>query len=322
QALVRLLTIEHALLFLGGGAVGLAATYWSTPLLESFRIPIAMPIRFDFSPGPRTALFALTASLAAGLVFGLLPSVMATRPGLPVGLRGGLPAASTAVRRLSAGFVLLQVAFSVPLLVSAGLLLRTVRNGAQADPGFTVPGLSMTTVDLSILGYDRGRASRLLHSLVERVGSSPGVASAMLTSSLPLGHGHRSVSVSLPREARSQNRRGVDCGAGGRDYFSTLRIPLVKGRTFEKEDGPETPYSAVVNATLAERLWPGREAVGQRLVENGRTVTVVGVVRNGKYRRLWETPRPFLYLSDEQVGPLRRGLLGAGGGSPPATLGR
>src|SRR5262249_59562531 len=104
--------------------------------------------------------------------------------------------------------------------------------------------------------------------------------------------------------------------------FSTLRIPLLKGRVFGREDRPETPLSAVVNATLAERLWPRREALGQRLVENGRTVTVVGVVKNGKYRRLWETPLPFLYLSDAQVGPLRRGLLGAGGGSPPATLGR
>src|SRR5262249_3442752 len=157
QALVRLLTIEHGLLFLCGGAVGLAATYWSTPLLERFRIPIAMPIRFDFSPGPRTALFALAASIAPGLAFARLPRVLRTGAGLLQGLRGGSAPDSSAVRRLSAGFVLLQVAFSVPLLVCAGLLLRTVRNGAQADPGFAVEGLSMTTVDLSILGYDRGR---------------------------------------------------------------------------------------------------------------------------------------------------------------------
>src|SRR5262249_8399494 len=104
--------------------------------------------------------------------------------------------------------------------------------------------------------------------------------------------------------------------------FSTLRIPLLKGRVFGREDRPETPPSAVVNATLAERVWPGREALGQRLVENGRTVTVVGVVKNGKYRRLWETPLPFLYLSDDQVGPMRRDLVVRSGGTPAILAGK
>jgi predicted permease len=315
QRLVRLMTIEHSLLFLGGGAAGLLATYWTTPLLERFRIPIAMPIRFDFSPGPRTALFALAASLAAGLLFGVIPGLTATRQSLLQSLRGGSATDPLAVRRLSSGFVLLQVAFSVPLLVSAGLLLRTVQNATQADPGFTVRGLSMSTLDLSILGYDRDRASRFFSALEERVKAIPGVNSVTLTSGMPLGPGHRSLFASLPGENPADKRLEVDFAAVGRDYFSTLRIRLLRGRTFAREDGPGTLPVAVINTALARLLWPGREAIGQALVENGRTVTVVGVAQDGKYRRLWESPRPFLYLPEQQVSPLRRDLVIRSSGS-------
>jgi len=319
--LIRLFVTEYLLLFLAGGAVGLAWTYWSAPLLERFRVPIAIPIHFDFSPSPRVALFALVASVAAGLLFGLIPAISATRPSQLQALRGGAATERTTAGRLSAGFVVIQVALSVPLLVSAGLLQRTIQNGAKADPGFSVRGLSMTTVNLSILGYDQTRAGRFFEALALRAASLPGVESATLTSLVPLGPAHRSLPISLPGEPADDRRLEVDVAAVDPEYFATLRISLRRGRAIGKEDGPDAPRAAVVNETLAKRLWPDREAIGQRLVQDGKTVTVVGVASNGKYRSLWEEARPFLYLSDRQEGALRRDLIIRGGGSPAMLAG-
>jgi hypothetical protein len=114
----------------------------------------------------------------------------------------------------------------------------------------------------------------------------------------------------------------------GDGYFSTLRLPLLAGRPFGPADIPGAPPAAIVNETLARKLWPGRDPIGQRLRREGDTpviLTVVGIARDAKYRRLWEEPRAFLYVSDRQYGSLRRELVVRGGGPPDAlaaALGR
>jgi hypothetical protein len=107
----------------------------------------------------------------------------------------------------------------------------------------------------------------------------------------------------------------VDLCDVGDSYFATMRLPILAGRAFGSSDGAGSPPSAIVNETLARTVWPGRDPLGRTLLWNRRSLTVVGVAKDSKYRRLWEAPRPFLYISDRQFGSLRRDLVVRGGGA-------
>lgn len=307
--LVRLLLAENLVLFAAGGCLGALLTTATAPQLERFRLPIALPITFDFSPGPRVAAFALLASLAGGLLFGLLTAVSATRFVDPAALRAGASTERRSASRLRSIFVSLQVAAAVLLLVTAGLFLRTVRHAAKTDPGFDAAGLYLTNLDLSMLGYDAGKANAFFDRLVERAKGLPGVESAAVTGVFPLGPGSRTTAVSLPGRTAPEDQIPVDFADVGESFFSTMRIPILWGRAFQSVDARGTPAAAIVNETLANRLWAGRDPIGQTLARGAETLTVVGVARDGKYRRSWEEPRPYLYVAFRQQGRQRENLV-------------
>jgi predicted permease len=312
--LLRHLVLENVLLFLGGGAVGILGTFATTSLLGRVELPTPVPLAFDLQPGPRVLLFALLASIAAGLAFGLAGTVTALQPSSLASLRAAAATDRRSTSRLRSAFVAAQVALSAVLLVAAGLLFRTVRQAASISPGFDPDGLTMTTVDFRMLGVDSSRAGAAYEALQSRIASLPGVQSAATAGVLPLGPGSRSDAVSLPGAPADEPPRSVDLCDVGDSYFATMRLPILAGRAFGPAEGAGGSPSAIVNETLAGKLWPGREPLGRTIVWNKTLLTVVGVARDSKYRRLWEAPRPFLYLSDRQFGSLRRDLVVRGGG--------
>jgi predicted permease len=305
--LSRLLLIETLLLFAAGGAAGAAFAGLAAPLLESFRLPLPIPLAFDFSPGLRVTSLALGSAVAAGLLFGAITAAAATRSGLGA-LRSGASTERPAAARLRSSLVATQVAGSVLLLIVAGLFVRTVRRAAAVDPGFDPRGLSLYSFDLSMLGYDAGRAAAFRDALVERAAGLPGVTSAAITGEAPLGPGHRSETVGLPGAA-PEERVAVDLADVSESYFATMRVPIRNGRGFATGDGPGAEPVAVVNETLARRLWPGRDALGRTVVLDRRALRIVGVAGDGKYRTLWEAPRGFIYLPARQAGRLEHTLL-------------
>ncbi|HMF10581.1 MAG TPA: ABC transporter permease [Thermoanaerobaculia bacterium] len=313
--LMRQLLFEIILLFLAGGSAGFVLTQATTSLLERFEIPTPVPLSFDLHPGPRVFLFALLCSLVGGLLFGLAGTLPATRPSALASLRARVTTDQRSTSRLRSAFVAGQVGMSALLLVVAGLFFRTVHNAARANPGFDPDGLTMTTLDLKMLGADAARAGASFEAIVARVAALPGVASATTTGLLPLGPGNRSDTVSLPGAPPEEASVSVDFSDVGDAYFATVKLPLLSGRSFDRVDTLGAPV-AIVNQTLARRLWPGREPLGRTLLWNGRSLTVVGVAKDAKYRRLWEEARGFLYLSERQFGSLRRDLLVRGGGDP------
>lgn len=319
--LIRLLLVETVALFAAGGALGALLTTVTTPLLERFRLPIPVPVAFDFSPGPRVMAFALFAAAAAGLVFGLATALAATRRSDAALLRAGAATERRSATRLRSAFVSLQVAGSVLLLVTAGLFLRTVRSAAAADPGFDPDGLSLTRIDLSMLGYDEARARAFYDRLLERAAALPGVTSTAIAGIVPLGPGNRTTTVALPGRTAKEDRISVEFSDVGETYFATMRIPILQGRAFGTEDAPGAPLVAIVNQTLAKNLWPGRDPIGQTLTRKDRTLTIVGVARDGKYRRLSETPRSYLYTPSRQEGRVREDLVVRSAGSAQALAG-
>ena len=200
-----------------------------------------------------------------------------------------------------------QVALSLVLLVDMSLAVLSLRNARRVDPGFDPHGVVVASFAPGLQGYSPAEAASFSRRLTERVRELPGIESAALASHLPL-----SIEITFDRvapvdtiaTAASPDRwPSVDSARVGPGYFETLRIPLVRGRTFTDDDRAGSPLVAVVNQSFAARFWTGEEAVGQRLRIAGAAADseVVGVVRDGKYRTLGESPRPFLYRVLEQT---------------------
>jgi len=305
--LIRPLLLEHMVLFVAGGGLGLALTSWTARLLERFDIPTPIPLRFDFSPTIRVAGFALVLSVVVGLVFGLSASIFATRRVSSDALRGRfeLPGASRALGSV----VAVQLAACVLLLACAGLFLRTVLQAVNRNPGFEPENLVMMTVDLSVLGYTPAQIRSFDERIVKRLAALPGVDRATVAGVLPLGPGHRSTTVRLPESAAERDAVDIDTADVWDSYFQTLRIPILRGRAFLPSDRDGAPLVAVVNESLARRLWPQRDAVGQSFSSEGKSYRVVGVAQDGKYRTPGETQRSFLYVASRQEPTTRPALV-------------
>ena len=305
--LMRPLLLEQMILFVAGGGLGLALTAWTARLLERFDIPTPIPLRFDFSPTIRVAAFALALSVIVGLVFGLSAAIFATRRVSTDALRGRFELPGTS--RVLGSVVAVQLAACVLLLACAGLFIRTVLQAVNRNPGFQPENLVMTQVDLSVLGYTPAQIRSFDERIVERLAALPGVDRATVAGVVPLGPGHRGATVRLPESAAERDAVEVDTADVWDSYFQALRIPILRGRAFLPSDRAGAPLAAVVNETLARRLWPQGDAVGRRISSEGKSYVVVGVAQDGKYRTPGEPQRSFLYVASRQEPTARPALV-------------
>ncbi len=286
RRLARQLLTESAILGLAGGAAGLLLALPVLRLLTTFAArftPRANEIEIDGA----VLLFTLAASLITGLIFGAAPAL--TRPDLNGALKdGGERATASGGLRLRNVLVVLQLAVSVPLLVAAGLSLRSLLALHEVDPGFRLEQVLTATLDLDWDKYnDEARRRQFFQPLLERLQAHPEVISAAIGSTFPLNDSHpwdnelliegRAVPA---HEALPQ----IDLRIASPDYFSTLGIPILRGRAFTADDLAGTHPVALVNQTLARRYWADGNPIGQRISidggENWRTV--VGVVGDVK----------------------------------------
>ncbi len=303
--IVRQLLIESLLLAAIGGLLGLAVAWLSNRMINSFELPMVVPISFALGLNVRVLLFTLAISTATAVAFGLVPALEATRTDLAGTLReAGARSGSLRRRRLQGTLVVVQVALSVVLLACAGLSLRSVLNAQNIDPGFDVEGLVTANIDPELQGYDRDRTEQIYRRLIEELRAFPGVRSVALASHLPLTMYINTWTLipegqeALPRDEWPD----IDVASVGSSYFRTMGIEILRGREFDERERAEGPAVAVINETLAERFWPGEDPIGKRVKASldSEPMEVVGVARNGKYRSLGEPARPHLYRSLEQ----------------------
>jgi len=293
--ILRQLFMEGLVLALLGGAAGLAAAFWSTGALVRSMAMLA-PIDLVYSAGPhvRVLLATMAFCVLSTLLFGLGPALRLSRPSLLPALKDG-PAEDLAggkPRRLFARrnlLVMSQIALSLMLLTAAGLFVRSSLAVAHVEPGFRIDHGVRVEVDPSLAGYDEARGRQIYRALLARLRSMPGVESASVAATVPFGM------MSMGRAIqRTGDTPKVACQSNivGADYFLTLGIPLVRGRSFstaETED-PKTPRVVILDNMAAERLWPKGDAVGQHIrllpedgVSPAQDVEVVGVAAN-----VWE----------------------------------
>ena len=295
--LTRQLLTESVLLAAMGGVAGLLVAGWLQDILLAFRPVGGEAFVIDDAPDRRVLLFTLGITMLTGVLFGLAPSLRASRPALIEHLKDGAAGASE-----SRGFglrgvlVVAQVALSLVLLVGTGLFVRSLRNLQAVDIGFA-PSSSVlvASFDLRQAGYTPERGQVFAQQLTARLAGLPGVASASLGRSIPPTPGGENWGGSqLDGSPVEPEAVSFDVNAVGLGYFETMDIRLLRGRSFTATDQAGAPRVAIVNEAMAARYWPGQDVIGRRISvsDSGRGapwVEIVGVVRDGKYRRVRAT---------------------------------
>jgi putative ABC transport system permease protein len=306
---VRQLLTESLLLSLAGGAAGLFIAFWGVPALVA-SIPsnqlIAMPFLRGLTLNAGVLGFSFALSLLTGLVFGLAPALQSSRLDLNEVLKeGGRNASAGASHRLRSAMVVTEIALAVVLLVGAGLMMKSLLRLLQTNVGFKTDNVLTMTVILPPAKYtDPNQQVAFNEQLRERVKSLPGVVDAGTVDRLPLNAGNTTRfyvdgdPVPAPGKEIEANIR-----VASDDYFKALGIPLLAGRTFNASDGANTPVAIIINKTIADRVFAGRDPVGQRLrypSVQAPPITVVGVVGDVKITGLDEAVKPVLYYSFRQ----------------------
>ncbi|HSK64791.1 MAG TPA: ABC transporter permease [Pyrinomonadaceae bacterium] len=302
--LIRQLLTESVLLSLVGGVAGMLLAVWIIQLLLAFKPPIDFPLSLDVTVDWRVLLFSVSVSLVAGAIFGLAPALQATRPGLSQALRETSAQGGASRTRLRSVLVVAQIAISLVVLISAGLVVRTLLQLQTMNPGFDPRNALTMSFDLGLQGYDRQRGQQFYRQLSERVQALPGVKSATVSSYIPLSLNYNSRNIFVegqPAERGENVPLAMNASVGPR-YFETLRTPVLHGREFTAQDQDGAELVAVVNETFAQRLITGvnssSEAIGKRIsfgTAGGPFMRIVGVAREGKYFNIAEDPRPFIW---------------------------
>lgn len=295
--LVRQLLTESTTLFLIGGIGGIVIAYIAAALISRISIPGA-PIVLDVAPDVRVLAFALGVAALTGILFGLAPALGAVRPQLTAALKEGSASAGSRRGRGRSIFVGGQLAFATLLLITAGLFVRGLQRGIAVDPGFNPDGVVVGTINLEPHGHTEAEGRALRAELLRRVRALPGVRSAALANIILLTNRQRSNDM----EGTGADAATVTAALNLVDtaYFNTLGVELVAGRGFTGSDHAGSTPVVVVNETLAERLWPGRSPLGERLRMEDTDYSVIGVARDGRYVDPGEAPRPFAFFADAQ----------------------
>lgn len=297
--LIRQLVTETMVLFLGGAGLGLLLAWTATNALEQISLPNSVPFDISLPLDVRVLVFAVVISLISGVLFGLLPALRAARHDLQSQLRSDSAGSGRRRPIVSNVLVVGQLALSLVLLVSAGLLVRALQRGQNTSPGFDATGVSVAKFTSESWGYSEEKAQRFFADLRERLAAVPGVSGVSYTATVPVTMEGNSTTITI--DATPSLPVGtagvitVGNNAIETDYFSVLGIPLIEGRAITDADTRTSAVVVVINETLARKGWPGATAVGRTLKLNDKLMTVVGVVRDAKYSTLTEPMTGFVY---------------------------
>ena len=307
--LVRQLLTESVLLSLAGGAAGSLLAVAINQSVRAIRLPIDVALLFDLRTDWRVLTFAVVLSVVTGIFFSLIPALQASRPQLVPALKDESSMAGFGRSRLRNTLVVAQVSLSLILLISAGLIARSLQAAQRMRPGFNPENAVALSFDVSLQGYDEARGRAFQQQVLERARSLPQVESVALTDNLPLGLNYNDTGVYIEgAEFTSTSNLPIaipmDSSPG---YFDVMGIPL-RGRDFLADENKKEQRPAIVNQTFARRFYPSQDAIGKRFNFRGPDSPfwqIVGVVPEGKYNSLGEDPKPAVYT------PLFRDYTGA-----------
>jgi putative ABC transport system permease protein len=292
--LVQQLLTESLVLAVAGGVAGIVVAYWALQALVG-AAPENLPRLADVTLDWRVAFFAFLATLAVGVLFGLTPSLQASKPELNADLKDG---GRTGTSRTGARNVMVvaQVALALVLLIGAGLMLTSFSRLRAVDPGFRTTDLMTVELMVPLTRYDEKAQIRFYTGVLERLRANPLTAQSALMFPFPFGGGNAQAGfqvVGQPPKPRDQQLT-VELNSISPGYLQTAGIRLLSGRDFAESDGPGSPLVALISES-AVKEFGGKNPIGEQ-VDLGDPATVVGIVSDARRRSLDAPPRPALYL--------------------------
>ena len=305
--LIRQLLVESLLLALGGGMLGLLIAEWTGEALLQFLPSDPSMMGISSQPDGRVLLFALALSVITGILFGIFPSLQATKAELASTLKdqaSGVVGGGLAHLRLRKSLVVTQVALSLMLLIGAGLFARSLYNVKNIDAGFHTDHLISFAVQPSLNGYSQERMRSLFERLQENIARLPGIRTSSMAETALLAGDNEDTSIEIEGyHAKEDEDMNVNENKIGPGFFATLGIPLLAGRDFTKADGAKAPLAVIVNERLAKHYFGGENPIGRRIHfrREKDSVEIVGVVRDGKIVSLREKPLRCIYLPYPQA---------------------
>ncbi|HUK16844.1 MAG TPA: ABC transporter permease [Bryobacteraceae bacterium] len=305
--LVRQLIVESLLLSVAGGVAGVGLAALVDQALIAFLPARMLTLTLSSKPDVAVLGFTIGVSLLTGLLLGLVPALQATRPQLATTLKDQAAAVvhgpSVALRK---SLVVLQVTFSLVLLIGAGLFLQSLRKLHDLDPGFDTANLLRFEVEPTLSRFDRAWARDYYRRLKERLDSLPGVSSAALAVIPVLEDSEWDNWVTIegytPKPGETPDPHVQFCSEG---YFETLKIPILLGRPFLPKDNDNAPKVVIVNQKFARRYFGDRNPIGHHMgmgIDPGTKtdMEIVGVAGDAKYENLREPVPEEMYIPFRQ----------------------
>jgi predicted permease len=325
--IIRQLITESLLLSVTAGVAGFVLTVWLLGLLVAFipALPEGVRPAIDLRVDPRVLVFAVGFSTLTGVLFGLAPALQSARTDVSTVLKDDTMAFSGGYRRSRSrkALVVGQVAFSLLLLIAAGLVLRSLDKVRPTRLGFSSESVLVASLNLDETRYNRSRSQEFYRQVAERVAALPGVQSVSLVNDIPGGFLSRSrQSTEIEGYAPAQGEAlDIEVNFVGPRYFTNMKVPIVQGRDFDERDRDGAPCVTIVNEAFARRYFDGA-ALGRHLIKfqsapvGRQRCEVVGVVRDDRFQSLQRAPRPFHALMVDQTYRRRMTMLVSSAGDP------
>jgi predicted permease len=329
--LVQQLLTESLTIALAGGIAGSLLAWWSFQMLLA-RLPSYLPgdipqPRIDAHPDLTVLWFGLGLTVITALVCGMVPAIRASKPELHTAMNQDGADFGRRAGWLRGTLITVQISVCMVLLISAGLLLRALYAAHTIDPGFDYRNVAVVSPALRGPSYDDARVAAFQRQFMERIRSLPGVELAAQVSKVPLSPGRQQATFRLPHQ---QDEIVVDLNSVSPEYFSLLRIPIARGRTFTAAELQGAPRAVIVSEATARRYWPGQDPVGRFILmgaDRDAPLEVVGVAKDAHVSHVAETESSYMYLpagptaqrglralvrSDTDFGALARSISAAG----------
>jgi predicted permease len=323
--LIRQLLTESLVLAALGAGTGMALAALALQIIAALPLPIPIPLALALRIDARVVAFTMLVASLAGVLAGLAPAMRSTRTDLVADLKGDT-VVSRAGRRwtIRDGLVVLQTAVTLVLLVAAGLLTRSILQAQRVDLGFRSAGVAVLGAELGLIGYDETRATQVMERAAGRIGALPGVQAVSRVVRQPLSINYNRNTIFFP-ERQTPDDRGtsIDTTWVDAQYFSTMAVPLLRGRAFTAADTKTSPKVAIVNDAFVTRYWPGSDGLGKRfhsLTGGGTDYEVVGIVGDYKVNRVGEASTPYIHYAISQRDFTGNVLVARAAGDPSTLL--
>src|SRR5215213_412815 len=331
--IVRQLLTESVLLSMIAAAAGILLAIWFLNMIVAAlpALPEGIRIALDLHLDWRVVVYTIAFSTVTGILFGLAPALQSSKADVSSVLKddSSLFTGFYHKSRVRMALVVVQVAFSLLLLVGAGLVLRSLEKLRPTRLGFSTESMVVGVVRLDEAKYDRTRTQEFYRQLSERLASLPGVQSASLVDNMPvtfMGRSRSSIEIEGYQPGANEDMQ-IDAVSAGPRYFTNMRVPFVQGRDFEERDREGAPCVALVNEAFGEKYFRGANSLGKHLLKRGRgqnaprvPCEIVGVIRDNAWQSLEKEVHPFYALALQQTERKQFTLVASTAGADPSSL--